>query len=318
MMWKRREIDMELPGARKRWRQGNYGSYEIGPMSPDLALSLANSLRRVLLSGLPGAAITAVRIDGAQHEYQDILNVKEDVTDIVQNLKQIRLRCFSDRAVLMYLDAQEEGIVRASDIDAPGTIEIVTPSAHIATLDNANARLSMEMTVSVGRGFVAFDRQDAREMPRGVIPIDAIYSPIRHVNFTRERVQDGWQEALETILLEITTDGTISPDEALRQAADILRRQFAVFVHSTYEGDTSHKSTRASDVLIPRWIYGLSIDKLDLPVRIVNSLRRWGITCVGAVLERDEKELLALRNVGEKALQQIADDLKMKDLLPKL
>jgi DNA-directed RNA polymerase subunit alpha len=306
---------MELLTARKRLRQGNYGSYDIGPVSADLSILLGNALRRVLLSSLPGAAITSVRIEGVQHEYQDILNVKEDVTEIVHNLKQIRLLCFSDRAVLMYLDAQGEGIVQASDIRAPGTIEIVTPSAHIATLDNANARLSMEMTVNVGRGFVAFDAQDAKAMPRGVIPIDAIYSPIRQVNFTLEHVQG----ALEThILLEITTDGTISPDEALRQSAEILRRQFAVFVHSTYEGDTSHKSTTASDVLIPQRIYELSIDELNLSPRIVNSLRRWGITCVGAVLERDEKELLSLRNVGEKALQQIADALKMKDLLPKL
>jgi DNA-directed RNA polymerase subunit alpha len=287
-------------------------------MSDDLALSLANPLRRVLLSSLPAAAITAVRIEGVQHEYQDILNIKEDVTDIVQNLKQIRLCSFSDRAVLMHLDVRGEGSVTAADIHAPGSIEIATPSAHIATLDNANARLCMEMTVSVGRGFVAFDAQDTRFLPIGAIPIDAIYSPVRHVNFTIEHVR-GVQGALEThIFFEITTDGTISPDEALRQGADILRRQFAVFVHSTYEVDASYKSTIASNVLIPRRIYDLSIDKLGLSPRIVNSLRRRGVTCVGGVLERDEKELLSLRNVGEKALQQIADALKMKDLLPKL
>src|SRR5262249_480252 len=162
-----------------------------------------------------GAAITSVQIEGVQHEFQDILNVKEDVPDIVQNLKKVRMRSFSHHAVTVHLDVQGERIVRAEDIHAPGTMEIVNPDAHIATLDNANAHLSMEMTVSTGRGFVAFDEQDARGMPGGVIPIDAIYSPILHVNFIIERVRDGCQNGQETILLEITTDGTISPDEAL-------------------------------------------------------------------------------------------------------
>jgi DNA-directed RNA polymerase subunit alpha len=303
-----KDLEMGLPAIRRRWRQGHSACYEIGPVSDDLALSLANPLRRVLLSSLPGAAITAVRIEGVQHEYQDILNIKEDVTEIVQNLKQIRLCSFSDRAVLMHLDAQGEGIVTAADIHAPGSIEIINPDLHIATLDNANARLSMEMTVNVGRGFVAFDEQDARQMPRGVIPIDAIYSPIRHVNFTLE---DG---SLTPILLEITTDGTLSPDEALRQSAAILIRQLAGL------RDWQRPESRDTDihlVPIPSSIYELSMSELDLQPRIVNSLKRYGIVTVGPLLELSDTDILSLRNIGEKALREIADALRIKGLLRK-
>src|SRR5215469_3435851 len=140
--------------TRKRLMQDNYAVYEIGPVLPTMSLSLAAALRRVFLSSLPGAAITSVRIEGVLHEFQDILNVKEDVPDVVQNLKKVRLRSFSERAVTVYLDVQGERVVIAGDIQVPGTIEIVNPDAHIATLDNEHARLSMEMTVRVGRGFV--------------------------------------------------------------------------------------------------------------------------------------------------------------------
>ena len=293
--------------------KGHSASYEIGPILADLAVPLANSLRRTLLSSLSGAAFTSVQIEGVQHEYQDILNVKEDVSDIIQNLKEVRLRSFSDRAVTVHLAAQGEGVVTAGDVKAPGTIEIVNPMAYIATLDNKDACLSMEMTINVGRGFMPFDAHDARELALGIIPIDAIYSPVRHVNFTIERVR-GALGLIETcILLEITTDGAISPDEALRQAADVLRQQFAVFAN--YKQEKPQKSLHLSDVLIPQNIYSISIEELDLSTRTRNVLHRHSIKIVGQLLEMGEG-ILELRNMGERTLQEIYERLTMYDLLP--
>lgn len=299
-----------------RLTQGNCSSYKIGPVLSDVSLSLASALRRVLLSSLPGAAITSVRIEGVQHEFQDIACVKEDVPDIVQNLKKVRLRSFSDRAVTVHLDTQGERLVTAGDIKIPGTIEIVNPEAHLATLDNENAHLSMTMTIGVGRGFVAFDAQVTEPQPIGVIPIDAIYSPIVHVNFTIEPVRDT-PDALDTILLEITTDGTISPDEALRQSADILRQQFAVVASGEYERDSSHKPSHSSNVLIPEAIYAMPLSHLALSTRAYNALHRNGIRNVGTLLEMGERDILMLHNMGPRTLQELCDSLKAHNLLPK-
>jgi DNA-directed RNA polymerase subunit alpha len=307
-------INIVLPTVKKIVAQGNYGSYEIGPISELLAHPFANSLRRVLLSSLEGAAITSVCIEGVQHEYRDIVNVKEDVPEIVQNLKKIRLLSFSDHAVTMRLDAKGVRIVLARDICAPGTIEIVTPCAHIATLDNMHTRLSMEMTVNIGRGFVAFDTQNVRELPIGVIPIDAIYSPVRHVKFTIEHMCAGQLTNFSKIILEITTDETISPDEALREASGILIQQFSVFQRWQRP---QVPATRLSKVPIPPSVYNLSLKEIGLHPRIINLLKRKGITKIGQILEKERHDLLSLKNMGEKSLRDIvAKVVETQHLLP--
>ena len=313
------EADVSLPSMKKKETKGNCTCYEIGPIDAGYARSLASSLRRVLLSSLPGAAITSVQIEGVQHEFQDILNVKEDATDIVQNLKKVRLRSFSDCAVTVFLDAHGECEVTAGDITTPSTIEIVNPDLHIATLDNEQAHLDMQLVVETGRGFVPVEAQAARRtepQPIGVILIDAIYSPIIHVNFTIEEVQRGQLENFDQIALSITADGTMSPDEALRMAADILRRQFFVFVSHEYERNTPKKPAHLSSVMIPPSIYHLAIEELGISFRSANALRRSGFTKVGHLLVLEERELLLIRNFGGKSFRELVEHLLIKGCLP--
>ena len=314
------EKEMAVPCIRTVATQGNSACYEIEPVETGYSVSLANALRRVLLSSLPGAAVTSVLIEGVQHEFQDILHVKEDVPDIVQQLKKIRLRSFASRDVHIYLDAQGEGRVTAGDIRTSDLVEIVNPALHVATLDNEDARLAMDMTVGTGRGFVEACVQAERRtegQPIGLILVDAIYSPVVKVNFTVEHVRVGRVEQLDKVTMEITTDGTISPDEALRESVAILRRQFEVFAYGTYYVDVpAEHEKHLSDVPIPQHIYDISIDELDLYTRVTNSLKRDGITKVGHVLQREGTDLMALRNIGEKAMQDIYGCLKGRGLLP--
>ncbi len=309
--------DMVLPKIKATKTEGNFGRYEIAPIGSGFARAFANGLRRVLLSSLEGSALTSVQIESVQHEFQDIPNIKEDVPEIVQNLKKVRLRSYADRTVHVYLDACGEGTVTAGDIKAPSTIEIVNPEAHIATLDNEKACLALKMTVDTGSGFVEASAQTVEEQPIGVILLDAIYSPVLHVNFTIEQVRVGHLENLDKIIFEITTDETISPDEALRQSASILRQQFLVFANHYVQENTSFKPKNTSDAIIPRSIYNISIDDLELSVRTINALRRSGIQKVGRILEMDENDLVSIRNFGAKSLQELCEILQGRGFLPR-
>jgi DNA-directed RNA polymerase subunit alpha len=312
-------LDLELPRIMKKTTRGHLGCYEIGPVLAGFSRSLASALRRVLLSSLEGAAITSILIEGVQHEFQDIPNVKEDVPDIVQNIKKIRIRCYSNHPVTVHLDVQGEHEVTARDIITPSSVEIVTLSAPIATLDNANAHLVMDMTAASGRGFISADmqaEQSKEEQPIGVILLDALYSPIVKAHFTLEELCRGRSANLDTIVLEVTTDGTISPDEALRQSANILRQQFAVVANNRYETNAPKKPRHLSDILIPSSIYNLPVEDLGMSLRPTNALRRTGITKVGQLLVMDEQEATAIRNFGEKSLQELVSSLKSLDLLP--
>jgi DNA-directed RNA polymerase subunit alpha len=302
-----------LPQVKLTKTEGNASCYEVAPVLAGFSRSFGSALRRVLLSSLPSAAITSVQIEGVQHEFQDIPNIKEDVPDIVQNLKKIRLRSYADRTVHIYLDACGEGRVAAGDIKAPGTIEIVNPEAHIATLDNEKARLALKMTVDTGRGFVEASAQTVEEQPIGVILLDAIYSPVLHVNYTIEHMRVQRLEKLDKILLEITTDGTISPDEALRQSAHILQQQLLVFANSSLRADIPKKQT---GVPIARSVYHTSIEDLALSVRAVNALRRNGIHKVGQLLEMEGNDLALIRNFGVRSLQELGACLQSKGFLP--
>jgi DNA-directed RNA polymerase subunit alpha len=305
---------MVLPKIKATKTEGNFGRYEIAPIGSCFARAFANGLRRVLLSSLEGAALTSVQIEGVQHEFQDISAIKEDVPEIVQNLKKIRLRSYADRTVHVYLDACGEGTVTAGDIKGPSTIEIVTPFAHIATLDNEKACLVMKMTVDKGRGFVEASAQTVEEQPIGIILLDAIYSPVLHVNYTIEQASEGSLQELTKIWLEITTDGTISPDEALRQSAHILRQQFQIFAH--YSTRAEMPCAQASGVPIPQSVYHTSLYNLALSVRTLNALKRSGIHKVGQILEMDEKYLVSIRNFGAKSLQELAALLQSRGFLP--
>ncbi len=302
-------------------REGSLGRYQIGPIDAGYARALASALRRVLLSSLESAAITSVRILGVQHEFQDIPGVLEDVTDIVQTLKKVRLRSYIDRAITVSLDVQGEGKVFAGAIKGTGLIEIVNPDLHIATLDNEQAHLAMELVVETGRGFVSAEAQAEQkgEQPLGVILMDSIYSPVLHVNFTLEEIERTLDGNFARIELSITTDQTISPDEALRMAADILRQQFLVFAYNEYERDAKDQTQtkKASHLLIPVRTYHTHIEELNLSKRAASMLRRANIQKVGQLLEMDDKDLLGIRNCGERTLQELSECLQRKGFLPR-
>src|SRR5579859_7909078 len=257
-------LDIALPRIKNTKTQGNYASYDIEPLEAGYGMTLGNALRRVLLSSLPGAAVTSIRIEGVQHEFQDIANVLEDVTDIVLNVKKLRLRSFSDHAVSMRLEVSGEREVTAADILAPSTVEIVNPELHIATLDNENARLDMELVVETGRGYVPADSKE--DQPIGVIPVDAIYTPVQKVNYTVEHTRVGQMTNYDKIVLEITTDGTITPDEALRQSADILVRHFTQLSNYRAVLTSEQEKPPLSSLPIPQKIYDTPIEELDLSV----------------------------------------------------
>ncbi len=306
-------LDITLPRIKNTKTQGNYASYDIEPLEAGYGMTLGTALRRVLLSSLPGAAVTSIRIEGVQHEFQDIANVLEDVTDIVLNVKKLRLRSFSDHPVSMRLEVNGEREVTAADILVPSTVEIVNPELHIATLDNENARLDMELVVETGRGYVPADSKD--DQPIGVIPVDAIYTPVQKVNYTVEHTRVGQMTNFDKIVLDITTDGTITPDEALRQSADILVRHFTLLANYRASLPEPEKAPLSS-LPIPKPIYDTLIEELDLSVRAYNCLKRSNITKVGQVLSMNEDDLLGVRNFGEKSLQELRERLLARNFLP--
>jgi len=302
-----------LPRIKNTKTLGNYASYDIEPLEAGYGMTLGNALRRVLLSSLPGAAVTSIRVEGVQHEFQDIPNVTEDVTDIVLNVKKLRRRSFSDHPVSMHLEVAGERKITAADIMAPSTVEIVNPELHIATLDNEDARLEMELVVETGRGYVPADSKE--DQPIGVIPIDAIYTPVQKVNYTVEHTRVGQMTNFDKIVLEITTDGTVTPDEALRQSADILVQHFSQLANYRAVSIEPEKAPLSS-LPIPQKIYDTPIEELDLSVRAYNCLKRSNITKVGQVLSMNEDDLLGVRNFGEKSLQELRERLLARNFLP--
>jgi len=306
-------LEITLPRIKNTKTQGNYASYDIEPLEAGYGMTLGNALRRVLLSSLPGAAVTSIRIDGVQHEFQDIPHVMEDVTEIVLNVKKLRLRSFSDHAVSMRLEVSGERVVTAADIMAPSTIEIVNPDLYIATLDNENARLDMELVIESGKGYVPADSKE--DQPIGVIPVDAIYTPVQKVNYNVEHTRVGQMTNFDKIVLDIWTDGTITPDEALRQSADILVRHFTQLAN--YRAVLAEpEKPPLSSMPIPPKIYETPIEELDLSVRAYNCLKRSNITKVGQVLSMNEDDLLGVRNFGEKSLQELREKLLLRNFLP--
>ena len=306
-------LEITLPRIKNTKTQGNYASYDIEPLEAGYGMTLGNALRRVLLSSLPGAAVTSIRIDGVQHEFQDVPHVMEDVTDIVLNVKKLRLRSFSDHAISMRLEVSGERVVTAADIMAPSTVEIVNPDLYIATLDNENARLEMELVVETGKGYIPADSKE--DQPIGVIPVDAIFTPVQKVNYQVEHTRVGQMTNYDKIVLEIWTDGTVTPDEALRQSADILVRHFTQLANYRTALAEPEKPPLSS-MPIPQKIYETPIEELDLSVRAYNCLKRSNITKVGQVLSMNEEDLLGVRNFGEKSLQELRDKLLVRNFLP--
>ncbi len=304
---------MMLPKVETKEAATSYGRYQIEPLEPGFGITLGNALRRVLLSALPGAAVTSIRIDNVYHEFSDIPHVKEDTTELLLNVKQIRVRSFSDRPVQMRLEVSGAGQVTAADIITPPDVEIVNPELHLATLDSAEARLTMELTVERGKGYQTGDHRDG--LPIGVIPVDAIFTPIRKVNYVVENTRVGQVTNYERLTLDVWTDGTISPDDAVSQAANILVRHLSLFTELVSKQAGRVDKSAAGQVVIPQRLYEMPIEDLNLSVRAYNCLKRAGITKVGQILEMSEDDLLGVRNFGHKSLDELRERLAAHGLL---
>ncbi len=286
----------------------NYARIVAEPLEPGFGITVGNALRRVLLSSLPGAAVVSVRIDGVQHEFSTIPHMKEDTIEFLLNVKELRLRALSDRPAKLYLEvAGREGGVTAADIQSPPDYEIVNPELHLATLDSPDAELRVEFNVEQGRGYVPAGQSDG--LPIGVIPVDAIFTPVHRVNYKIEHTRVGQASNYDRLVLEVWTDDTISAVEAISQSADILLEQLSLFSQlGKPSPPVVERGLGAGTILTPAR-YGTPIEDLQLSVRAYNCLKRSGLMTVGQVLEKSEEELLSLRNFGRKSYDELRERL---------
>jgi DNA-directed RNA polymerase subunit alpha len=306
-----------LPKIESDASSRNYGRFIIGPLESGYGITLGNALRRVLLRSLPGAAVTSIRVSDVHHEFSDIPGVKEDTTQLVLQIKQLRLKMYSEEAARLRLDVRGEGTVVAGDIQAPPEVEIINPDLYLFTVDSPDTQVEIEMTVQAGRGYSPAEERE--RLPISELPIDAIFSPVRKVNYTVERARVGQMTNYDRLLLEIWTDGTIRPNEALSQAAQILVTHLRLVAGVSEEVAPVEPEEIEEEEGIPREVYETPIEQLDLSVRVFNSLKRTGITSVGEVLEmleRGEEAMLTIRNFGEKSLTELKGNLYDKGFLP--
>lgn len=304
---------MVTPKIEREAEARNYGKFVISPLERGYGITLGNALRRVLLSSLEGAAVTSIRIADVQHEFSDIPGVREDVIRVMLQIKQLRLRLFDVESARLHLEVQGDGTVTAADVIAPPEVEIINPDLYLFTVDDNKANLEIELNVERGRGYSPADDRIGR-LPIGELPVDAIYSPVRRVNWEVGYARVGQSTNYDKLILEIWTDGTITPEDALSTGAKVLIDHFrhlagiseetlAAITEEAVEGD--HLTSEMIET---------PIENLDLSVRVFNSLKRTGITTVGEVLELLEKgdeAVMSIRNFGEKSLEELR--LKMQE-----
>lgn len=303
-------IGIEMPKIKMvdKSEAGTYGKFVIEPLEKGYGTTLGNALRRVLLSSLPGAAVTTVRIEGVLHEFSTIPGVLEDTTEIILNLKELRLKMYGDEPRTIRISHKGEGEVKAGDIITDPDIEVLNPNLHIATVGE-KGKLEMEMTVAKGRGYVPADRNKLPDMPIGIIPVDSLFSPIYHVNYAVEDTRVGQFTNYDKLTLEVWTDGSIGPDEAISLAAKILCDHMMLFVNLT-------DKVKEIDTIIEKEeddknkLLEMPIEELDLSVRSYNCLKRAGINTVGELTNKTEEEMIKVRNLGRKSLEEVAQKLE--------
>lgn len=307
-------METSLPRIECTTSSDAYARFDLEPLEQGFGVTIGNALRRVLLSSLPGAAITAVQIDGIRHEFSDIPGVKEDVTEFILNLKKVRLRSYSDEPVHLAIEAEGEGTVTAADIRTSDLVEVVNPDQHLATIDGPSTRLSAEVVVENGRGY--HDIKDLREeTPIGRIPVDGIFSPIERVNFSIEHTRVGQMTNFEHLILEVWTDGTIHPNDAVTQAAGILMQHFQHVGGFGQEVPAGVAPALAARPL-PSQEAEMPVEDLNLSARAENALKRAGITKVGQVVNMNPQDLMTIRNFGKKSYDELIDRLRLRHLLP--
>jgi DNA-directed RNA polymerase subunit alpha len=295
----------------------NYGRFIISPLERGFGITLGNALRRVMLSSLPGAAVTSLRVADVHHEFSTIPQVREDMTQLILQVKQLRLVLHDHDSSRIRLDVQG-GVVTAADLILPPEVEIKNPDLYLFTVDDDNARVEMEMTVATGRGYSPAEERG--RLPIGELPVDAIFSPVRRVSYDVERARVGQKTNYDKLILEVWTDGTIPPENAMSEAAKLLMNHLGIIanVDPSLFGQAPARQ-EANEDKRPDY-YDLPIESLDLSVRVFNSLKRTGITNIGEVIEmldKGEDAMLAIRNFGEKSLEELLDALNGKGYLPK-
>ena len=318
-------LDFQVPRISSETVDENRGSFVIEPLDRGFGYTFGNSLRRVLLSSLAGAAVTSVRIEGVAHEFSTIRGVKEDVTDIVLNLKGVVCRMHSDATEIEApLVVTGPGEITAKDIDLPSGVEILNPEVHIATLDK-KARLELYLTIGRGRGYRPAEDNKSPDQPIGVIPIDSIFSPVRRVAYAVEQARVGQRTDFDKLTLDIETDGSVDPQAALREAAELLISQLAIFtdedrIEELRAGplgqlDGGLGGAAGVTPLAPQGEeWGILIEELELGVRSYNCLKRAGIQTVGDLISKSEAELNAIPNFGKKSIDEVIETLEARGL----
>ena len=288
-----------------------YGKFVVEPLERGYGITLGNSLRRIMLSSLPGAAVTHVKIEGVQHEFSSIPGVKEDVTEIIMNIKSLAIKNHSEsnEVKTAIIDFSGEGIVKASDIQFDSDIEIMNPDITIATLCGKDAKLFMELSINKGRGYISADKNKHDDLPIGVLAVDSIYTPVERVNMTVENTRVGQVTDYDKLTLDVYTDGTLVPDEAVSLAAKVLSEHLSLFI------DLS-ESAKIAEVMVEKEdgesekILEMSIDELELSVRSYNCLKRAGINTVQELINKTPEDMMKVRNLGRKSLEEVQAKIK--------
>jgi DNA-directed RNA polymerase subunit alpha len=292
-----------------------YGRFVFGPLERGYGITLGNSLRRVLLSSLPGVAVTSIRVTDAPHEFSAIPFVREDMMQLILHIKQLRLSLHDTDVARLRLEVQGAGTVTAADIQLPPEAEIINSDLYLFTVDSDDAFLEIEMTAETGRGYSPAEERG--RLPIGELPVDAIFSPIRRVSYEVEKTRVGQVADYDRVIMEIWTDGSVKPEEALAQSAQILTQHLRPLAGVSEETFMPVEEEDEEEP-IPNEVYDTPIEQLDLSVRVFNSLKRTGITKVGEMLEmldRGDETMLAIRNFGEKSLEELKSQLRVKGFL---
>ncbi len=307
-------LEMQKPHIVVDELEGSYGRFIIEPLERGLGHTLGNSMRRIMLSSIPGAAITAIRIEGVVHEFTTIEGVKEDIMDIILNLKGVILHVEGEGAFSLFLDVQGPKTVTAKDIEAPAEVEIVNPELKICTL-NKKAKLKMEMTAQKGRGYVSSELLSSPRDVAGTIPLDAMFSPVIRVSYHVEDTRVGQRTDYDKLVLDITTNGSMDAKDALLKASQILSGHVAIFT-SLSEGEEETKEVIFGADQQPAGgkDLQLTIEDLELPVRVLNCLHRGGINTVGQLVEKTEEDLMALRSFGARSIEDVKEKLEKRGL----
>lgn len=309
--------NMVMPKIEREAEARNYGKFVIGPLERGYGVTIGNALRRVLLSSLEGAAVTSVRFTDVLHEFSDIPGVREDVIQVMLRIKQLRMILHDVDQAHLHLDVRGEGVVTAADIQCPAEVEITNPELYLFTVDDPNARLDLDMVVERGRGYSPANERTGR-LPIGELPVDAIYSPIKRVNWTVGSARVGQSTNYDKLTLEIWTDGTVSPEKSLSTASVILIDHLRYISGINEEMLMVKKEVEVTGSRLTSEAIDTPIEHLDLSVRVFNSLKRTGITTVGNVielLEKGDEAVMSIRNFGEKSLDELRDKMREKGFL---